>query len=205
MSGEIIYLRNFHRRCLLEDQFIPAPSLDVASHPSSDKSEPAFQRKRVLRLQVARIGRLLDELEDLTRASNGRGSGIIRPSRGAVKKARKILRSGRRRCEMLSQSMARRILSRRLTARCSSACTIHLIRMPRCPASMPWTATSKRISRGSQSSSSFMSSRNNYGSPELVAGRRCRPSYRGIPKWALRPRLGLHQRRGQKSTSASAP
>ena len=91
MSGEIIYLRNFHRRCLPEDQFIPPPSLDVASHPSSDNSEPAFQRKRVLRLQVARIGRLLDELEDLTGTSNGHRPGIIRPSRGAIKKARKIL------------------------------------------------------------------------------------------------------------------
>ena len=91
MSGEIIYLRNFHRRCLPEDQFSPAPSWDVAPHPRSDKSDPAFQRKRVLRLQVARIGRLLDELEDLTRASGGRGSGI-RPSRGVVTKARKILR-----------------------------------------------------------------------------------------------------------------
>ena len=87
MSGEIICLHNFRLRCLPEDPFGPSPSLDVAPHPSSD---PAFQRKRVLRLQVARIGRLLDELEDLTRASDARGSGI-RSSRGAVKKARKIL------------------------------------------------------------------------------------------------------------------
>ena len=91
MSGEIIYFRNFHRRCLPEDQFVSTPSWDVAPHHRSDKSDPAFQRKRVLRLQVARIGRLLDELEDLITTSDGRGSGIIRPSRGAIKKARKIL------------------------------------------------------------------------------------------------------------------
>jgi hypothetical protein len=33
----------------------------------------------------------LDELEDLTGTSNGHGIGIIRPSLGAIKKARKIL------------------------------------------------------------------------------------------------------------------
>ena len=55
------------------------------------RTEYSVRTKRVLRLQVARIGRLLDELEELTSTSEGHGLAIVGQSRAAIKKARETL------------------------------------------------------------------------------------------------------------------
>jgi hypothetical protein len=91
MSGRIIHFRDFRRVSRTSDQCLPDPRWDIASQPESTALDPAIRRKRVLRLQVARIGRLLDELEELTSTSEGHGLAIVGQSRAAIKKARETL------------------------------------------------------------------------------------------------------------------
>src|SRR5262245_29935610 len=56
MSGEIIYLDDFRR-----ERRSPGP----AKQPQTRHDNPIASRKRLLRLQVARIDRLLEELKEL--------------------------------------------------------------------------------------------------------------------------------------------
>ena len=91
MSGRIIHFRDFRRVSRTSDQCLADPRWNIAPQPGSTALDPAIRRKRVLRLQVARIGRLLDELEELTRTSEGHRLGLVGQSRAGVKEARKIL------------------------------------------------------------------------------------------------------------------
>jgi hypothetical protein len=91
MSGRIIDFRDFRRVSRTSDHRLPDPRRDIAPQPRLTALDFAIRRKRVLRLQVARIGRLLDELEELTSTSEGHGLAIVGQSRAAIKKARETL------------------------------------------------------------------------------------------------------------------
>src|SRR5258707_1281636 len=90
MSGRIIHFRDFRRAALTLDLRPPNPRGNIAPQPRSTPLSPAIRKKRVLRLQVARIGRLLDELEELTSTSEGHGLDVGQ-SRAGIRKAREIL------------------------------------------------------------------------------------------------------------------
>jgi len=83
MSGELIRLErhpDFKRGNLFRQQPVPRG-------PAPDARTPSF-----VELQVARIARLLSELEEITRASEGvPAETLAQASRASIEKARRII------------------------------------------------------------------------------------------------------------------
>lgn len=76
MSGKIIEFPNTNRASLYRTQAVPRPD-----------------GQAVLRLQVARISALLEELEDLIGSADGRSSPHLLQARSTVERTRRILTS----------------------------------------------------------------------------------------------------------------
>jgi hypothetical protein len=76
MSGKIIEFRsrNTNRASLYRTQTVPRPD-----------------GQAVLRLQVARISGLLDELDDLIGSADGQSSPLLRQARSTVERTRRVL------------------------------------------------------------------------------------------------------------------
>jgi hypothetical protein len=89
MSGRIIHFRDFRR-------FNPPPNglserrVDSALQPSTRALASGLSRKRILRIQVTRISRLLDELESLCLTRECHEVGVVGPSRAGIEKARAL-------------------------------------------------------------------------------------------------------------------
>jgi hypothetical protein len=82
MSGELIRLErhpDFKRANLYRKQPVPRRPASGARNPS------------VVELQVARIARLLSELEDLTRTSEDVPAATLGQARSSIEKARRII------------------------------------------------------------------------------------------------------------------
>lgn len=82
MSGELIRLErhpDFKRGHLYRQQPVPRGPAAGARNPS------------VVELQVARIARLLSELEDLTRTSDDVPAATLGQARASIEKARRII------------------------------------------------------------------------------------------------------------------
>jgi hypothetical protein len=100
MTGEIIYFqshRGFKRGQLYRDQTVPrrAPAGGRSKDPSrsSDPADfvPEARNTQNLELQVARIGHLLDELEELACTSNALPAATLTQPRADVESERRAL------------------------------------------------------------------------------------------------------------------
>ena len=89
MSGQIIPFRNFRRFNPLRNG-LSESRVDGALQPSTRALASGRSRERIVRLQVTRISRLLDELEGICLTAECHKLGVVDPSRAGIEKARAL-------------------------------------------------------------------------------------------------------------------
>ena len=95
MTGQIILFQNFRYREKAPAYQLPESRLGLSDPPRRVRSQsdfsPAIRNRRNLKLQVARIAKLLDELEELARTSNSCPPAIVGRAHAGIERARRIL------------------------------------------------------------------------------------------------------------------
>jgi hypothetical protein len=95
MTGQIIPFQSFRYRKKSPAYQPPESRLDLSDPPRRVRSQsdfsPAIRNRRNLKLQVARIAKLLDELEELARTSNSCPPAIVCQAHAGMERARRIL------------------------------------------------------------------------------------------------------------------
>jgi hypothetical protein len=89
MSGRIINFSDFRRFNSSPDSLAESRA-DCALQRSARTLASGLSRRRILRLQVARISRLLDELEGHSLAHECHEPGVVDQSRAGIEKARAL-------------------------------------------------------------------------------------------------------------------
>jgi hypothetical protein len=92
MSGTIIQFGDIRRSKPSTGHYLPMRNVDVASKPATGAFPSSLSRRRVLSLQVTRIARLLEELEELCLTRECDELGVVDQSRAGIEKVRAILR-----------------------------------------------------------------------------------------------------------------
>ena len=90
MTGQVIPFQSYRNR----EQ--AAPCHAPPHHRLNDRSRPlrnpsAGRTTRILKLQIARVAQLLDELEEVARTSDNFPPAIVRQTHTGVERARRIL------------------------------------------------------------------------------------------------------------------
>jgi hypothetical protein len=95
MTGQIILFQSFRYREKAPAYQLPESRLGLSDPPRRVRSQsdfsPAILNRRDLKLQVARISKLLDELEELARTSNSCPPAIVGRAHAGIERARRIL------------------------------------------------------------------------------------------------------------------
>jgi hypothetical protein len=89
MSQRIIHFGDFRRFNPPTDGVLESRADDVLQ-PAAHALASGLSRRRILRLQVARISRLLDELETLSLTRECHERGVVDQSRATIEKARAL-------------------------------------------------------------------------------------------------------------------
>jgi hypothetical protein len=93
MTGQIIPFQSYRERGQAAAPPAPPSRLNDPSRPIRSETDlgPPVRNTRILRLQVARIAQLLDELEELARTSDNFPPAIVGQAHAGIERARRIL------------------------------------------------------------------------------------------------------------------
>ena len=91
MTGQIIPFQTFRYRD--EAPARQGPAIDNLARPIGSQSDfgPPVRNTRILKLQVARIAQLLDELEELARTADNFPPAIVGQANAGIERARRTL------------------------------------------------------------------------------------------------------------------